>query len=259
MTPLVSSLLSPHGTRGKLRLLLVVLPIVGVLAAIPLFHVWRRAYYAVVGEDHLAEMLTVVAYVPVVWLALVVARRLARAGLRLESGLWVLLALAAFFIAGEEISWGQRQLGFDGPELLVERNLQGEANLHNLLGLYGLHTTFLLVAAYGMFLARVLVPRIPRLKEHPWLFVPQRDLVAWFGICFAYYLWDPFLDAVLVAVFGDAVSVGSIAGPKLQESAELALGVGILLFAARVARRPHPELAPEPVTEASEGKRPVAR
>lgn len=238
-------LLQADGTHGRTRLLLGVLPVVGVLGAVPLWHLWRRAYWGVVGEDHLAELLTVAAYVPTVVLAAVVAARLHRAGLRLESLLWGLLAVGAFFVAGEEFSWGQRQLGFAGPDALVERNVQGEANLHNLLGKYGLHTTYIVVSAYAAFAARTLVPRLPRLGARPWLFVPQRDLAPWFGICFAYYLWATYLDPVLVAVFGSQISVTALTGPKLQESAELALAVGVLLFAARMARRPRPDLPVE--------------
>src|SRR6185503_10252542 len=42
------------------------------------------------------------------------------------------LALLFFFGAGEEISWGQRILGFATPETLSHINRQEEFNLHNL-------------------------------------------------------------------------------------------------------------------------------
>jgi hypothetical protein len=42
------------------------------------------------------------------------------------------LALLFFFGAGEEISWGQRMLGFQTPEPLSQVNRQEEFNLHNL-------------------------------------------------------------------------------------------------------------------------------
>lgn len=238
--------LAPHGTRGRARLLLAVLPVVGVLAAVPLWHLWRRAYWGVVGEDHLAELLTVAAYLPAAVLALVVASRLKRAGLRLEPALLLLLGIGLFFVAGEEASWGQRQLGFTGPEALVERNVQGEANLHNLLGRYALHGAYILVSGYGAFLGRLLVPRLPRLRERPWLFVPQKDLVPWFGTCFVYYVWADYLDPVLVAVFGESVDVARLTGPKLQESAELAMAVGVVLFLARLAVRRRPDLPTDP-------------
>ncbi len=43
-----------------------------------------------------------------------------------------LLGLLFIVLMGEEISWGQRILGFETPEGLAERNMQSETNLHNL-------------------------------------------------------------------------------------------------------------------------------
>lgn len=41
------------------------------------------------------------------------------------------LCVLFFVMAGEEVSWLQRQIGFDAPERIAERNWQGEFNLHN--------------------------------------------------------------------------------------------------------------------------------
>lgn len=43
----------------------------------------------------------------------------------------VMLGLTSFFIAGEEISWGQAFFGFETSAELAEANFQGEFNLHN--------------------------------------------------------------------------------------------------------------------------------
>lgn len=45
---------------------------------------------------------------------------------------FMLLAMACFYVIGEEISWGQRLLSFASPEFFQQHNLQQEANLHNL-------------------------------------------------------------------------------------------------------------------------------
>lgn len=45
---------------------------------------------------------------------------------------FLLFGLLFFVLLGEEISWGQRLLGFDTPDNLEKRNIQGEFNLHNL-------------------------------------------------------------------------------------------------------------------------------
>ncbi len=44
----------------------------------------------------------------------------------------ILIALFFIFVGGEEISWGQRLLGYETPESIVDKNVQGETTLHNL-------------------------------------------------------------------------------------------------------------------------------
>ncbi len=44
----------------------------------------------------------------------------------------LLLGLLFLFGCGEEISWGQRLLGFDTPDSIARVNLQRETNIHNL-------------------------------------------------------------------------------------------------------------------------------
>jgi hypothetical protein len=48
--------------------------------------------------------------------------------------LYVVFAFAALFVALEEISYGQHLFGWRSPEYFREHNLQGEVNLHNMLG-----------------------------------------------------------------------------------------------------------------------------
>ncbi|MEE8428688.1 MAG: hypothetical protein V3S33_04210, partial [Gammaproteobacteria bacterium] len=45
---------------------------------------------------------------------------------------FALLALACLYVVGEEISWGQRLLDFESPDIFKLHNLQREANIHNL-------------------------------------------------------------------------------------------------------------------------------
>lgn len=48
----------------------------------------------------------------------------------------IVLAVLFFFGFGEEVSWGQRVLGFGTPESIADANRQGEVNLHN-VGAFG--------------------------------------------------------------------------------------------------------------------------
>lgn len=45
----------------------------------------------------------------------------------------VMMAVAFFFAAGEEISWGQRIFGIESSEFFLQNNKQAETNLHNLV------------------------------------------------------------------------------------------------------------------------------
>ena len=45
--------------------------------------------------------------------------------------IWLVLALACFFVAGEEISWTERITGFS-LNAITDINVQGETNFHNL-------------------------------------------------------------------------------------------------------------------------------
>lgn len=50
---------------------------------------------------------------------------------RKAAGVFLLAGLGMAFVAGEEIAWGQRLLGFQTPEALAEVNEKRETSLHN--------------------------------------------------------------------------------------------------------------------------------
>ncbi|MEK7703128.1 MAG: hypothetical protein AAB317_04120 [Nitrospirota bacterium] len=56
-----------------------------------------------------------------------------RAPLLIQKVMFLGLALFCLFVAGEEISWGQRLLAFKPPDLFLEKNYQQELNFHNFL------------------------------------------------------------------------------------------------------------------------------
>ncbi|MFD2967837.1 hypothetical protein [Sphingobacterium bambusae] len=47
--------------------------------------------------------------------------------------LMVLIALFSFFVAGEEISWGQRIFQIESSDFFKQHNTQAETNLHNMV------------------------------------------------------------------------------------------------------------------------------
>lgn len=78
---------------------------------------------------------------------------------------YFLFSVFLIFIAGEEISWGERLHHIHAPVELISRNLQYESNLHNLPFFQGLiNITFvLMVGVWGLALP-LLVEKISRLR-----------------------------------------------------------------------------------------------
>ncbi len=86
-------------------------------------------YEVLTQEDHWVEYLTAVWFLVAGVLLLVTA--LAERSL-LRRGVYILGGIGMLFVAGEEISWGQRLLGFATPDALLALNRQDELNVHNI-------------------------------------------------------------------------------------------------------------------------------
>ena len=95
-----------------------------------LFHLNQSAYIRFGAEDSIIENLSALFYAVAGLLILISCARHWHEGAR--GVLTVLLGLFFIFVAGEEISWGQRIFSFDTPESIAELNTQSELNLHNL-------------------------------------------------------------------------------------------------------------------------------
>jgi len=94
---------------------------------------------------------------------------------------FVVLAIACSYVVLEEISWGQRIFGFSTPDFLKSRNLQGEANLHNLFT--GPHKTLLKdLISFGVALGLIgyglLYPLTQSLNWKPALWLDKIGIAA---------------------------------------------------------------------------------
>jgi hypothetical protein len=135
----------------------------------------------------------------------------------------VYLGLAAlfFFGAGEEISWGQRILGFETPPALGQVNRQEEFNLHNLSTWEA--STFLdpdrlfdiFWFLFGVFTPAVALV-VPAFKRFAGKFIP---IVFWgMGLLFLYnYLWAKLAKILFRAAY---VFEGVSFGQAIQEIKE---------------------------------------
>ena len=136
-------------------------------------------YRLLVREDALFEWAQVIVYLYVIGFALVAAPRLWRSGCPTSTAVIGGLALVSLLSVGEELSWGQRLIGFGTPEIAAS-NRQGELTLHNDARFEGaFRMGILTVGVYGFVAPFVVRRRTP--------LVPPRRLVMFFAVVAAYY------------------------------------------------------------------------
>ncbi len=96
----------------------------------------RRWEAFMTSELGFVENATALLLLPAVVVSLLLFRR-RRQFPRGYGWLLLLLAVAALFFAGEEISWGQHYFGWETPQTIAEVNRQQEFNIHNTYSKYG--------------------------------------------------------------------------------------------------------------------------
>lgn len=199
-------------------------------------------FWAFVQEDAPVEWLTAGIYIIAVPIAVILAYRLRKQGAGLHALLVAGLAFAMFFVGMEEFSWGQRILGIETPEILVEANLQEEANLHNLILPSTLQTGFLLIGLYGLLASHVMPALLrPLFGEQAQLLAdlisPPGFLKSYFFITFfiqALFFALPLINAILGTelAYGDKPVEGHFLLSRDREYSELTLAMGLLFFSA---------------------------
>jgi hypothetical protein len=117
------------------RVLLVVVPILGIVAYYLGLHLAPQPFRRwVLSERGVIEILTAVFFGAAGVAGLALAARTRGTVPFLYRAFYAGFALAALFVALEEISWGQHLFGWESPAWFAERNAQRETNLHNLFG-----------------------------------------------------------------------------------------------------------------------------
>lgn len=146
----------------------------------------RRIASKLMQEDQVIEVVTFGALLAASVLGTLLALRCRRDGLpRMVWGFFLAFAIGLFFIAMEEVSWGQWIFFFKTPDSLHGLNRQNETNLHNLGGLQG-HSEWLRLVFAGGGLIGVLANRHPRLR----LIATPVSLTGWYVLMTTYIVFD---------------------------------------------------------------------
>lgn len=144
----------------------------------------RLSWYGVImGEDAFLEWLTVTAY-------LAAGVPLLVRSVRERRPFDALVGLFCLFVAGEEMSWGQRLFGFAPPTVFLERNEQQEFTVHN----FGATRTIFAMAMLGYGVVLPLVARTSwgrALMARVGATAPPIGVLPWFIAAVVLVRWDP--------------------------------------------------------------------
>jgi hypothetical protein len=154
------------------------------------------------------------------------ANRTGRDGL---TTIYLIVAVGAVLAAGEEISWGQRILGFATPAALDTINHQGESNLHNISSIQRLFNLGEMAAGlYGLAVPLLWLSSRIRARAERWvdpIVIPPICLAAAFCLPFVYRA----IRLVILPDPGERIV-------ELGEVPELTFYVGTLVTGAVTAR-----------------------
>jgi drug/metabolite transporter (DMT)-like permease len=172
------------GVRGPLAELLFAFPLVGAVL-FALASVDPGLFLFLAEEDSLLEWTQIVILVSAAVLATLLAARAFGERRRPHGLAYIALAAGCVFVAGEEVSWGQRILGLETPETLAEINRQDELTLHNIDDVRVALKFFLI----GLGLAGFALPWLLRRRASPaFRYMPPLFMTSAFLVVAAYFL-----------------------------------------------------------------------
>jgi len=189
----------------------------------------------IIREDGLFEYLQAVLFFICSYLALKVSLLLKKKRDKVPATLFILLGITFFFVAFEEISWGQRVLDIQTPDVISELNTQNELTIHNLEPIQKvLHQLFMFAGFYGAFGGMVVKKISKTFFKKVKLFFPEKKLFFYFLPILAFYFTYDYLFIYLEYIFGN---ISQIYVWRWQEIAETHLAIGFFLHMLNVRKK----------------------
>ncbi|MFQ5737389.1 MAG: hypothetical protein ACE5JX_00115 [Acidobacteriota bacterium] len=209
-------------TSVLVAMLILVTPFLVALIPLPVGVISKEGYKWLTGEDGFLENMQVGCCATSLVLTVLIGRRLSSKGMRT---LYFFLAGGFLFLMGEELSWGQRLLGWETPEWLNTLNRQAESNLHNVHGVESAFRGLQLIAgALGSLLPGLALIGWNRLRPDSDTFklvVPHFSLIPYF---FPIFVWR------LYRISFPRPKSYSFAISEYNEVMESILYLGVVLF-----------------------------
>ena len=128
--------------------------------------------------------------------------RLRKKSLKKHQVLVLLFSLGCFFIAGEEINWGQLVMDSPAPDIFQRLNTQAQTNIHNLEVIQDkVHLIFIVIGLYGG-LSWMLKRFIEKNDYREFLFVDRLYALYFIPVSFFYFYLD-YINPLNIFVIGN--------------------------------------------------------
>ena len=143
--------------------------------------------------------------------------------------LFLILSLGLIFVAGEEISWGERLFNIQSPEIfdgqtqipLLQNNIQSEMNLHNFKVIHSrIGYVYLAIGIYAIFgwLVGCIFGKAVDIKKDIKKFIP-------------FFIIPPYLSLYFLPLIVNIFSqVTMYMMPQDHEMVEFIFSLGVFLF-----------------------------
>ena len=176
-------------------------------------------------EGGLSEYGTAIAYLLITIFAYPMTKQFWRLEQKVLAYFYGLITVGSFFVSMEEISWGQRLIGFEEPKFWAENNAQSEFTFHN-LSFYQEHLlnqSFIFIGLIGSFSWSILAYWKKRQRQHKpkvdmSYILPDWKISSFFYPTLIFYTIHVFTDGLGFFITND------------QEHCEFIMSIGILIF-----------------------------
>ncbi len=191
--------------ENKTKILIFLFPIISYLLFLILMKKDEGLFIEIIKEDSILEYIQFFLYLlSGIFTIRIVKRLVELKESKFKIIAFSILAIFFFFIAFEEISWGQRILNFETPDSVASNNIQGELTMHNLAPLQlKMHYAYIAIGIYGVFSRFLLKKIFTKQYLNLRIFTPDYFLFSYFFLAILFWFLITYFPSVLSFMEGN--------------------------------------------------------